>query len=42
MAHFSAESPDYHDRLFYISGTHAMVTATETMLRRLGIPAKAH
>jgi ferredoxin-NADP reductase/Na+-translocating ferredoxin:NAD+ oxidoreductase RnfD subunit len=34
------ELPDYHDRTFYISGTHAMVTATETMLHRLGIPAK--
>jgi ferredoxin-NADP reductase len=32
------EIPDYRDRIFYISGTHAMVSATETMLYNMGIP----
>jgi ferredoxin-NADP reductase/Na+-translocating ferredoxin:NAD+ oxidoreductase RnfD subunit len=32
------EIPDYRDRIFYISGTHAMVSAIEATLRRMGIP----
>ncbi len=34
------EVPDYRDRIFYISGTHAMVTTMETTLHRMGIPRK--
>jgi ferredoxin-NADP reductase len=30
--------PDYAERLFYISGPHGMVTATEQLLRQLGVP----
>jgi ferredoxin-NADP reductase/Na+-transporting NADH:ubiquinone oxidoreductase subunit NqrB len=29
--------PDYKERLFYISGPHAMVTATRSALRELGV-----
>jgi ferredoxin-NADP reductase/Na+-translocating ferredoxin:NAD+ oxidoreductase RnfD subunit len=32
------EIPDYRDRIFYISGTHAMVSAMETTLHNMGIP----
>lgn len=32
-----AEVPDYHDRLFYISGPHAMVVNVEESLRSLGV-----
>ncbi len=32
------EIPDYRDRIFYISGTRAMVSAMETMLHDMGIP----
>ena len=32
------EIPDYRDRIFYISGTHAMVSAVETTLHEMGIP----
>lgn len=32
------EIPDYSERLFYISGSHAMVTAVEDMLHGLGVP----
>ena len=31
------EIPDYRDRMFYISGTHAMVSTMEIMLRKMGI-----
>jgi len=34
------EIPDYRDRTFYISGTHAMVSTMETTLHRMGIPRK--
>ena len=34
------EVPDYHGRMFYISGTHAMVSAMETMLHKLGVSRK--
>jgi ferredoxin-NADP reductase/Na+-transporting NADH:ubiquinone oxidoreductase subunit NqrB len=34
------ELPDYRDRIFYISGTRAMVAAMEITLHRMGIPAK--
>ncbi len=30
--------PDYDERVFYISGPNAMVTATKQQLRRLGVP----
>ena len=32
------EISDYRDRIFYISGTHAMVFAMETMLHKMSIP----
>jgi ferredoxin-NADP reductase len=32
--------PDYRSRIFYISGTHTMVSAMETTLHQLGIPRK--
>jgi ferredoxin-NADP reductase/Na+-translocating ferredoxin:NAD+ oxidoreductase RnfD subunit len=32
------EIPDYRDRIFYISGTHAMVSGMETLLREMNIP----
>ncbi len=31
--------PDYRERLFYISGPHAMVAATEAVLKRAGVDA---
>jgi ferredoxin-NADP reductase len=31
------EVPDYQDRLFYISGSHSMVTAVKDSLRSLGV-----
>lgn len=34
------EVPDYRERLFYISGTHAMVTDIKEMLRGLGVPGR--
>jgi len=34
------EIPDYKERMFYISGTHAMVTAFEKTLRGMGIPRR--
>jgi ferredoxin-NADP reductase len=34
------EVPDYRDRIFYISGTHAMVSAMETTLHNMGIPRR--
>lgn len=30
--------PDHHERTFYISGTHAMVSAMEKILREMGVP----
>jgi ferredoxin-NADP reductase len=30
--------PDYAERTFYVSGPQAMVTATEALLRKMGIP----
>jgi ferredoxin-NADP reductase len=35
------EIPDYRDRIFYISGTHAMVASFTHTLHALGIP-RAH
>jgi glycine betaine catabolism B len=35
------EIPDYRDRMFYISGTHAMVSAFQKTLHELGVP-RAH
>jgi ferredoxin-NADP reductase len=32
------EVPDYRQRLFYISGTHAMVVAIQAVLASLGVP----
>jgi ferredoxin-NADP reductase len=32
------EIPDYKERMFYISGTHGMVTMFEDNLKKLGIP----
>jgi ferredoxin-NADP reductase/Na+-transporting NADH:ubiquinone oxidoreductase subunit NqrB len=32
-----AEIPDYQERLFYISGTHAMVIAMQDALKQLGV-----
>ncbi|TSC70450.1 MAG: hypothetical protein CEO12_384 [Parcubacteria group bacterium Gr01-1014_46] len=32
------EVPDYKDRMFYISGTHGMVSTFETTLQKLGVP----
>jgi ferredoxin-NADP reductase len=32
------EIPDYGERMFYISGTHAMTNAFEEMLREMGVP----
>ena len=40
MASDPPEIPDYRDRIFYISGTHAMVSSMETTLHRMGIPRK--
>ena len=30
--------PDYRERMFYISGTHTMVTAFHKTLREMGVP----
>ncbi|HEY5220694.1 MAG TPA: RnfABCDGE type electron transport complex subunit D [Candidatus Paceibacterota bacterium] len=30
--------PDYHERMFYISGTHAMTNAFHKTLREMGVP----
>ena len=30
--------PDYHERMFYISGTHAMTNAFHKTLRQMGVP----
>lgn len=30
--------PDYRERIFYLSGTHAMVSGMESALRKMGIP----
>ena len=32
------EIPDYGERIFYLSGTHAMTNASEKILREMGIP----
>lgn len=32
------EIPDYAERIFYVSGTHAMVTAMHQIFKELGIP----
>ncbi len=37
-AFIQAEIPDYHERLFYISGPHTMVTAMKAALSALGVP----
>lgn len=34
----TAEVPDYLDRMFYISGTHGMVSMFEDTLQKLGVP----
>ena len=34
----AAEIPDYTTRIFYISGTHAMVAHVKSMLRGMGVP----
>ena len=34
------EVPDYRERMFYISGTHAMTTAFETTLAEMGVPRR--
>jgi ferredoxin-NADP reductase len=31
--------PDFHERVFYLSGTHAMVTDVKHLLRVLGVPS---
>lgn len=36
----AAEIPDYQERLFYISGPHAMITAFEDQLKERGIPKR--
>ncbi len=33
-----SEVPDYKERVFYISGTHGMVTSFQDILRKLGVP----
>ena len=30
--------PDFHERMFYVSGTHAMTTGIAAILRELGVP----
>jgi ferredoxin-NADP reductase len=35
-----AETPDYRERMFYLSGPHGMVTVFEKMLRDMGVPRK--
>ncbi len=37
-ARVEREIPDYRERTFYISGTHAMVVSFEKILRELGVP----
>ena len=32
-----SEVPDYRERIFYLSGPHAMVTGYQTTLREMGI-----
>jgi ferredoxin-NADP reductase len=32
------EVPDFKDRIFYLSGPHAMITAFEELLMKLGVP----
>lgn len=34
----AAEVPDYHERLFYVSGPHPMVKAMQAALKSLGVP----
>lgn len=34
----SEETPDFKERVFYISGPHAMVTAFENTLNKMGVP----
>ncbi|KND50333.1 MAG: NAD-dependent oxidoreductase [Parcubacteria bacterium C7867-003] len=34
------EVPDYKERMFYISGTHGMVSIFETTLQKIGVPSK--
>lgn len=34
------EVPDFMERTFYISGPHAMIVASEEVLRSMGVPAK--
>lgn len=34
------EIPDYRERLFYLSGPHAMVAAFEKLLHRMGVPGR--
>jgi len=34
----TTQAPDYQDRLFYLSGPHAMVVAFEKLLSSLGVP----
>jgi ferredoxin-NADP reductase len=33
------EIPDYKERMYYISGPHAMVTSFQDSLSKLGIPS---
>lgn len=33
-----AEIPDYHERIFYVSGPHPMVTAMQAELKAMGVP----
>jgi ferredoxin-NADP reductase len=37
---FAEAIPDYQTRIFYISGSHAVVTAFENVLKQLGIPRR--
>ena len=39
-AMISREVPDFMDRIFYLSGPHAMVTAYKETLKNMGIPEK--
>ena len=39
-AMISRQIPDWRTRTFYISGTHAMVAATEKVLREMGVPGR--
>lgn len=40
VAMVQQEVPDYRDRIFYLSGPHAMVVAFERLLRQLGVPGR--